>query len=92
MSEAPRLQRNCLACDHPELLVGIVGRGNGISARIIMLLEPVANRGFWNSFFGGGYESRALVCPRCGHVETVLKPEELASLQAKLGTDTKKPS
>jgi len=87
MSEAPRLQRNCLACDHPELLVGIVGIGNGMDARIITLFDRAAYRGFWSS----GYESRACRT-RCGHVETVLKPEELAFLQAKLGTDTKKPS
>lgn len=92
MSEAPRLRRNCIACDHPELLVGVVGAGSGATARIVVLHDPAANRGFWNSFFGGGYETRALVCPHCGHVETVLKPEELASLREKLGLDTKKPS
>ena len=92
MSEAPRVPRRCLACDHPELLVGIVGGGNGISARFISLLDRAANRGFWHSVFGAGYETRALVCPHCGHVETVLKPEELASLREKLGLETKKPS
>jgi hypothetical protein len=92
MSEAPRVRRNCLACDHPELLTGVVGRGSGMSARLISLLDPAANRGFWSSFFGSSYESRALVCPHCGHVETVLKPEELATLRLKLGLETKKPS
>ena len=92
MSEAPRVSRRCLACDQPELLVGIVGGGSGISARFVSLLDRAANRGFWNSFLGGGYESRALVCPRCGHVETVLKPDELTALREKLGLDMKKPS
>lgn len=85
MSEAPRIQRNCLACDHPELLVGIVGRGNGISARFISLLDSATGRGFWSSIFATGYESRALVCPHCGHVETVLKPQELTELRQRLG-------
>jgi hypothetical protein len=84
MSEAPRVQRNCIACGHPELLVGLAG-----SARFITLHDRTTKRGFWR---GTTYESYSLVCPNCGHVETVLKPEELALLRSKLGLDTKKPS
>ena len=89
MSEAPRLKRNCLACDHPELLAG---KAIHPQARFITIFDRAAQRGFWSSIFGAGYESRALVCPNCGHVETVLRPEELAALRSKLGLDTKKPS
>ena len=89
MSEAPRIRRNCLACDHPELLVGLAGSGHGVSARFIALHDRTTKRGFWR---GTTYESSSLVCPNCGHVETVLKPEELDLLRSKLGLDTKKPS
>jgi hypothetical protein len=40
-------------------------------------------RGFWKG--GSSYESQAFVCPNCGHVESVLKPEELAELRQRLG-------
>jgi|GEM_PF-4137494 len=89
MSEAPRLKQNCLSCDHPELLVGLAGAGHAVSARFIALLDRAAIRGFWT---GARYESHCLVCPNCGHVETVLKPQDLAVLREKLGLDTKKPS
>ena len=89
MSEAPRIKRTCLACDHPELLVGLVGTGHGASARFIALLDRAAIRGFWK---GATYKSQSLVCPSCGHVETVLQPEELAALQGRLGLDMKKHS
>ena len=89
MSEAPRLKQNCLSCDHPELLVGLAGSGHGTTARFIALLDRAAIRGFWT---GARYESQSLVCPNCGHVETVLKPQDLAVLREKLGMDTKKPS
>ena len=93
MSEAPRVPRNCLACDHAELLVGYAGYGHGISARFVALLDPATRRSFWKRLiYGSTYEARSLVCPNCGHVETVLKPEDLVVLQAKLGADTKKPS
>jgi len=89
MSEAPRVRRNCLSCDHPELLVGLAGSGHGTTARFIALHDRSTKRGFW---LGTAYESHSLVCPNCGHVETVLKPEELALLRSKLGLDTEKPS
>ncbi len=89
MSEAPRVQRNCLACGHPELLVGLAGFGHGTPTRLIAMLDRTTKRGFW---LGTAYESHSLVCPNCGHVETVLKPEELALLQSKLGVGMKKPS
>ena len=82
MSELTRTQRNCRACDHPELVVGApLHRG----AQVIRLT------GWWWSFFKP-FEADALVCPNCGHVETVLKTEALARLRSKLGLDTKKPS
>jgi hypothetical protein len=83
MSETVRVQRACLACKHPELLVGISGPSHErLSARYISLLERAAYRGFWKG--GASYEARSLVCPNCGHVESVLKPEELAELQRRL--------
>jgi uncharacterized protein YbaR (Trm112 family) len=82
MSETVRVQRACLACKHPELLVGLQGHiHERMSARMIALLDPITRRGFW---LGTSYEAQALVCPNCGHVESVLKPEELAELQRRL--------
>ena len=84
MSEATRLPRPCLACKHPELLVGLAGAMHErLSARYIALLDRMVYRGFWKG--GSSYESQALVCPNCGHVESVLKPEELAELRQRLG-------
>jgi hypothetical protein len=54
-----------------------------MSARYIALLDRMVYRGFWKG--GSSYESQALVCPNCGHVESVLKPEELAELRQRLG-------
>ncbi len=90
MSELTRIERVCIACGHPELLVGLAGPSHArMSARFILLLDPATLRGFWR---GTSYEARSLVCPNCGHIETVLKPEELAVLQSKLGVGMKKPS
>lgn len=84
MSEATRLPRPCLACKHPELLVGLAGSSHErLSARYIALLDRMVYRGFWKG--GSSYESQALVCPNCGHVESVLKPEELTELRRHLG-------
>lgn len=83
MNEPTRVARPCLACDHPELLVGLPGPSHErMSARFIALLDRVVDRGFWKG--GTSYESRSLVCPHCGHVETVLKPEELVELRRRL--------
>lgn len=82
MSEATRLQRNCLACDHPELLVGATIHQGATRFRLI---------GSWRSFFNP-FDANMLICPNCGHIETVLKPEALTRLRQKLGMDTKKPS
>lgn len=89
MSDNTRVQRNCLSCDHPELLPGLAGMGQGQSARFIALFDRATRRSFW---MGTRYEAQSLVCPNCGHVEMTLKPEELTLLQAKLGMGTKKPS
>ena len=84
MSEATRVQCPCLRCDHPELLVGLPGPSHErLSARFIALLDRTVDRGFWKG--GTSYEARSLVCPCCGHVETALKPEELAELRRRLG-------
>jgi hypothetical protein len=84
MSETTRIQRNCLACAHPELLVGLAGSSHErYSARYIALLDRALNRGFWKG--GSSYESRALVCPNCGHVQSFLTPEELTELRQRLG-------
>lgn len=83
MSELTRVQRPCLACKHPELLVGLAGSSHERhSARYIALLDKAVYRGFWKG--ASSYEARALVCPNCGHVESVLKPDELAELQRRL--------
>ena len=79
MSETTRVQRACLACKHPELLVGHVG----LQAGFVAFLNPALRRSFLK---GTSYLTQRLVCPNCGHVESVLKPEELAELQRRLGT------
>ncbi len=82
MSEVTRIQRNCLACAHPELLVGApFHRG----AKLFRLA------GWWWSYFNP-LEAVALICPNCGHIEMVLKTEALSRLKSKIGFDTKKPS
>ena len=84
MNEAPRVQRPCLACQHPELLVGLAGSSHErFSGRFIALLDRAVYRGFWKG--ATSYESRAFVCPNCGHVQYVLLPKELAELRQRLG-------